>query len=532
VGILCGIALVALALSDLQVPGLPPESSAPSKITYNFSSAAKGLSVAVHPPQDHLVAGHAIPMEVIFSDFTTKPIAVHVSWTAPCFVVTPAQPDDFTVAAGSSYLLNLSVVANCDTGAEPITLYFWTKDFDPPYVSVASIAPIRITAGWEHKLFRVFFLFAALLKTLAIPAVLAWLAFWFQRRSADRDECLKEEQEARDRRESVLTTRIPEYSRIVQEHYLPISRRGDTIESEMPPLLKKVGAIEPGSVEETELKTKAAAAFGALKSDSANELWRVLCAIMLYRARLLKLFSSKGGIYFRSNQAERLFAELLNSFFAAIYQRLQKEDFSEAVAVLDPEERLSSALHRCLNGKGKDAPASGEAVESGFAAGRDAGAAKRAAGRAEVRENLERFERVFDRFKAWILDDPAEFRAYTRLIQLSSRILDFECDRPFYQTGPYSPSNPVEPEQSGWYFDPPLLNFQREMYQFPWRCRPRSIRRFPITSSMCRRNASGDSRPIQFVRLPRSFGRANAKRRLISRLNNLRLSFRFRATLI
>ena len=467
--VLCAVGMVVLSLSGLQIPGLPSDSSNPSKISYSFSSQAKELSVSVHPPQDHLASGESIPMGILIADSTPKAIPVHVSWSAPCFQLTPAQPVDFVVPSANPYLLTLHVTPICDAGPESITLYITSKNDAPAFLGIVSIAPIQLTARWEHSVYRFFFLFSALLRTLAIPSVLAWLAFWFQRRSADRDERLKEEQEARDRRESVLTTRIPEYSKIVQEHYLPISRRGDTIESEMPAILRPVAVVVRGSIEDIELKAHVAAAFGSLSSNTPNELWRVLCAIMLYRARLLKLFSSKGGIYFRSNQAERLFAELLNTFFAGVYKRLLKEDFNESVAVLDADERLSGALHRCLTGRAKDAAVIGTDADGATVMGRTlaSGSAQRAAARAEAKENLERFARVFERFRAWVLEDPAEFRQYTRLIQLSSRILDFECDRPFYQTGPYSPSSPVEPEQSGWYFDPPLLDFQREMYAFP-----------------------------------------------------------------
>jgi len=454
---------------DLQIPGIAEGTSAPAKVTYLVSATGADFSVEVHTPPDHLVEGKAGAASILIANSTGRDLNIPVSWYAPGFEFK-FHPDlkprndaknqaiccFLPVPAFQTVTLELLATPVASEGSHPITLIFWNDaGAKAPTKSVAYIAPIRFTSLWQVHLYRLFFLISAFIRALAVPVVLAGVAYWFNERSKEReteaknrqdqrDKDAKIEQDARDRRNSILTTRIPEYSKIVQEHYLPIARRGDTLESEMLPGLKdpkqwpliggEIGHLMPNRPE---------------PNESPNDLWRLLCAILLYRARLLKLFLAGGGIYFRSNQAERLFADLINQFFGRLYHKLGKERFSEAVALLDPDDLFSRALIQCST--------TGE-----FAKDPD-----KPSRQIEIERNLERFRALFVALKDWIVDDPADFRAYTRLVQLSSRILDFECDRPFYQTGPYRPGGDTKEEADCWYFDPPQLGFEAEHYEIP-----------------------------------------------------------------
>jgi hypothetical protein len=546
--------IVVLAALDIPLPGFPAESAAPAKVTYSASAGSPAVTFSLVAPPDHMIAGQTAPIELLFTNSTAKPVVLDLSWTAGCFSVSPEQPAVIEVPASSSAVRKLDVTPLCDQGAHPLLFDLRPISSDLSFDSLASVAPIQLSSGGNHFLARFFFLVAALLQTLAIPAALALLAYFLQKQAADaqaareaeikaadnkqveRDRLLKEAQEARDRklkeeqeerdrllkdaqdardrklkeeadtrarRESILRLRLQPYFTMVQKHYLPISRRMDSIESEAPNLLASItGPFAPDqrkakieelqkllsveAVEEpvaeaaeaevtapqTAAQALAQAAARALAQAAAaravaqapsqaplqaspqgpsvlpEELWKLLVAILLYRARFLSLAKEAGGIYFRSNQAERVFRDLVQEFFNGIYANLTKEKFSEAVALLDPEDELPAALIKC---------------KSGFLAKKD--------DEAEANRKKELFAGLYESLKQWILADPAEFRAYTRLVQLSSRILDFECDRPFYQTDPVEDGIQGFQRKSGWYFDPPLLDFSPEMYEFPTKLR-------------------------------------------------------------
>ena len=456
--LLSGIGLLAW-FEDWPIPGIPPEPATPAKVAYSVAPGNKDISILVQTPPDHLVEGKAVPVAILITNSTPHDLDVSIGWHAPGYMLSfnPVLNEDrdasnkfrnffVPVPASTTVLVDLRVAAATGSGSYPITLVFWNGP-NSSYKSVAYVAPIRFTSIWQLRTFRLFFLISALIRALAIPVMLAWLAYWFQQKAKEREDKAKELQESRDAwakkaqaahdlGSSIALNRIPEYSKFVREDYLPISRRGDTIEVEMPPALRD-------SQQWKEIGSK----MGHLTADSPmqgvppNEIWRLLCAILLYRARLQKFLLANGGIYFRSNQAERLFADLVNEFFGQLYLRLNKETFSEVVALLDPDDNFPSVLIRCsTTGKFAKDPTEAE----------------------DPAENLQRLRALFSALKEWILQDPADFRGYTRLVQLSSRILDFECDRPFYQT-----SFDEDDEPTSWYFDAPQLGFESEHYEIP-----------------------------------------------------------------
>jgi hypothetical protein len=470
-------ALFALACYEIPIPGMPAEAAAPAKVVYNPPPSAGALAISVLAPPDRLVSGERVPLDILVANPSTHPVAVQLSWMANCFAISGSQPISIAVPALSSVLREIEVEPLCGSGYHPIALYFRPAGAGSPSESVASIAPIQLIASWKHIFFRFLFLFAALLSTLAIPAALACLAYFLQskadqirddraerdrvlqRAQEDRDQVFKQEREARDqrlkqeqddrdRRESILRLRLRGYFAMVQKHYLPISRRMDSIESEAPDLLAAIAG--PFTTEELKKRIEElTAAFDPRSVDAKSiglreDIWKLLCAILLYRARLLSFLISTGGIYFRSNQAERLFTDLVNDFLEGLNAHLGKEEFRDAVDLLDPEDELFAAMRKCKSGE-----IAGGGSEDG------------------IKRNKSLFAGLHDALKGWILASPVEFRAHTRLIQLASRILDFECDRPFYQTDPVDPRTLADHPSSGWYFDPPLLEFTQEMYDFP-----------------------------------------------------------------
>lgn len=467
IGVLGLVASIVLACADIALPGMSAESTTPAKVTYPATPAAADLTVSVLAPPDHLVRGARADLEIVFTNFSAKPQEIQLSWMANCFSFSPNQPLTVHVPATDSRMQRIDVEAVCDEGNHPIALYAQVGAPAATYKSLAAIAPVQMTAVWRLRLFRFLFLISAFLRALVVPAALALLAYFLDRKAdaikkdqADRDARLKDEQDDRERRSSMLRLLLPDYSTMVQKHYLPISRRMDSIEAAMPPLLssiqeplpaaelgKKMGALK---AELDPAAPQVAQGQPAVAAAESPEVWKLLAAILLYRARLLSFLMATGGIYFRSNQAERLFGEIVDSFLDGLNAHLNKEDFREAAGLLDPEDELLSATRKLRSGEvtKKDPPT-------------------------ELLRKKKLFAGLYAALKKWIVDDPAGFRACSRLIQLASHVLSFECARPFYQTDlmmPVDLKNPAEPSRagkSGWYFDPPLLDFSQEMYAIP-----------------------------------------------------------------
>jgi hypothetical protein len=496
------VLLVFLSCFDLPIPGLPAESSAPAKVSY-ASSAVGGLALSVLAPPDHLISGESFSMEVLFTNSSLKPITIQASWMADCFSLSMARPLPIEVPASSSVLRTIAIRPVCSSGFHSIALYFRPVGAEPPFISTASIAPIQFVAAWRHVVFRFFFLVSAFLRALAIPAALAWLAYIlnqkaeeikaqrarqaedFEEAQKERDSRLKAEQDDREYRGNILRLLLPEYSAFVQNHYLPISRRMNRIEQEVVKLLGN--GIDPNEIatKRDELKAAIDSYDIQAKSDSSqgasavnldaallvNGLWMLLFAILLYRQRLRSFLRKKGGIYFRSNEAEQLFSVLLNEFFPEIEMHLGKERMSAAMGWLDLADEPETAAMKW----GPAAQSQANVAPTEMPGGDKE---KEEREKAEMKWKRAEFSLLHESLKQWIITEPSHFRAYTRMVQLSSTILGFECNRPFYQTDPVEPNaasnpanpagNPVAPERnSGWYFDAPQIRLKAEMYEIP-----------------------------------------------------------------
>ena len=445
--LLCGgIAIVAslgvLAWNDVPIPGIPSDSPAPAKVAYAASGLPEGLSVSILAPPDHLVFDRGVPMELIFTNSTEKQASFSMSWIADCFSFSERQPVEVQVSANDSTFKRILVTPTCPDGFHPISLYVQSPGAEPARRALGSIAPMQLIPAWKHIVFRFFFLIAAFLRVLAIPVALALLAYLLNRKA----DALKEDQDDRERRGSVLRLLLPEYSARVQKHYLQICRRMDGIESEIPHMLSCIDSPMTEEKRSEEVKKLRAALNPAPEGPMADrsELWKLLSAILLYRSRMLSFLKATGGVYFRSNQAEKLFVDLINAFLAGLNEHLVKDKFRDATGLIDPQDELLDVSRKLR---------SGEVTEWDSIA--------------NIALKKKLFADLHNDLKSWVLENPQGFLACSRLIQLANRILAFECNRPFYQTDLTDPKQSSESHNSGWYFDPPQLEFEPEMYAFP-----------------------------------------------------------------
>jgi hypothetical protein len=240
------------------------------------------------------------------------------------------------------------------------------------------------------------------------------------------------EQTRRAERQEILTHLLPEYIKRVQEHYLPIARRIQTVEDEWEGLEAAWKKSPP----------KQGEALAQLPDKPEEDsLTRTLSAILLMRRRVQFLLIKEGGVFFRTSIGEEIFDLCISEFFDQCRKHLGKDAFESASTALDPATTLPLTIRQVFG------PVVAEANPD-----------KPAAAPLWGLEEL-------TKFYSWVADaadGQYTFDRYVNLLKLSRQLLGFECDRTFYQTDP-------DPQKgaSGWYFDPPSLDIRDDMCRIP-----------------------------------------------------------------
>jgi hypothetical protein len=292
------------------------------------------------------------------------------------------------------------------------------------------------------------------LKDLIWPVVLALLAFILQEiqrnRDASAEKIAADQQKAetdrsRDRelemtrraeRLEMLTHLLPEYISLVQDHYLPIARRMQTVNQEWTEFKKQwLAADSTLPAELTEIP----------REPDKNAYTQLLTSILLMRRRQQSLNNSKGGIFFRSSIGEEIFADCISEFFRKCHEFFNgdRNAFESLALQLKPDATLPDSIHVLFPSSPASEKKEAQAEEPT---------------QAEILKILQDFQKK-------ISPTPGkkfEFERYINLVRLCEQILSFEGDRTFYQTQP-----DPEKESSGWYFDAPVFEITDEMLNIP-----------------------------------------------------------------
>ncbi len=363
------------------------------------------------------------------------------------------------------------------------------------FEAVASTSPIVFPTDaqlrWDRGLHAVQAGYN-LLKDLAWPIVLAVLGFVFQRILADqadartdqkaieegeatkRAEKAAQEETRRAQRLQILTHLLPEYMALVQQHYLPIARRIQTVESEWnghhaaiaPPAAAAGTAVQqpsppPIAVQQSAQAavTQQAAASPVATQPAApqtpaqpvapeNDSYaRLFTAILLLRSRQLYLYEKKGGIFFRTSTGEEIFANCISEFTEKCQKLFGKDAFEAAAGSLDPEAKHPDAVRWFFE------PRRPRPVDP--------------AKRSHTEAPLPDMQAMLAAFHGWAADPGMKLDI--NLLRLCDKVLSFECDRIFYQTDPDQKMKPgaTVNDASGWYFDAPQLAIDASMLQLP-----------------------------------------------------------------
>jgi hypothetical protein len=402
------------------IPGLAPEKISPATVTYSKMPQGAALSVSLEAPPSRLAADASSPLELVLTNASAAAIRVIQMNSAGCPRVAVGLTLPADIGPHESLRQTGTLSAPCASGQYSLRLSLqWEEPAAKArYAGFVSTSPIAVATRFDEALPRYFSIVAGLLRNFGWPVVLALLGFWWQEHQGNRDHMIKEQQDARDSRGRILGTVLPEYTKLVQEHYLSISRR--LLEAE----------VEAGKYLDQVASTVAAG------SPITTQPERLLAAILLTRVQTEKLMLDRGGIHFVSSIAEQLLGEASLAFRNKCYTVMGQDDFGAGIELLDAADTLTAALRKCR---------AGTVFQS----------------------------QLLPRFSVWVHTGTAEFQTFLRLLQIVNVVFVFECNRPFYQVGPVGADPGAATNRYNWYVDPPRLEYEADLYDVPTGLRPK-----------------------------------------------------------
>jgi hypothetical protein len=416
------------------IPGLAAEKIAPVSVTQSALPPESHLRIAVLPPLDRRYQGHSGPLELLLENDGDDAgvLTASGSGSGGCIQLVTAKVEagegisidahgavSIRVHAHDASTLKIPIDTTCTSEhlphSEPLELaYKWSVSLIPPnqgktadrhttnsaetFAGSIATSPLTVTSHRAEFYQHAAAICDQLAKDFTWPVLLAVLGFLTQTKLAVRSD-----------RQQIFNTLLPSFSELVQRHYLPIARRMQIIALE-------ADLIAPSSAE----------------PGVRIAIERTFCAILLMRRRMQYLFSTKGGIFFRSSVAEKLFSICVSSFYGKFQEAAGSRGECELLAVsLDPGCTLEQAMSSIFS----------------FAIGSAAGP-------------------LLAGFSAWAIDESgqksAEFESFLAVNGLALAVLNFESNRIYYQTDHKGARSGSE-----WYFDPPQLEFVPDMAMIP-----------------------------------------------------------------
>lgn len=263
--------------------------------------------------------------------------------------------------------------------------------------------PILVTSGFAASVHRLLALGASLASKFTWPILIAFLTIAGQNALARRGE-----------RQQIRTSRLDALTTLMQDHYLPITRRIATV------------TIEANDFFEAR---KHFASLPASSDAAVFHHQRLFTAVLLMRRRILSLVESKGGVFFPRPLAEEIFTASYGYFYGQFKSSTGDADHCESLAMrLDLNFQLHEA-HALIFPPRRPIP--------------------------------EQTKQALAGFSAWIETSitPYEFERYLVFLSLAKAVMLFEFDRVQYET-----HAPVFEQR---FLDPPQFAFTGNLERLP-----------------------------------------------------------------
>jgi hypothetical protein len=188
---------------------------------------------------------------------------------------------------------------------------------DRHYTGSITTEPILVTSAWAAFVQRLLALASSLASKFTWPILIAFLTIVGQNALARRGE-----------RQQIRNNRLDALTSLMQQHYLPITRRMETVTIEsqkLPPLRRNLQEALNAPTPDPALTHAAAEAF-------TFQSRRIFAAILLMRKRILCLIESKGGVFFPSPLAEEIFTGGYSYFYGQFKTSIKDSDHCETLA--------------------------------------------------------------------------------------------------------------------------------------------------------------------------------------------------------
>ncbi len=377
VGVVLAVAVFLGLVSGL-LPGIPDPQQKALTVFYRPNAGKEGLSLYLQPPMSMLqVEGRSQALAMQFTNYQSTPVQlldVHVE-PSNCFTLRFNRPGPLTVMPNQSVVLLPRLAARAgveedSTRCHQQSLNFvYSWDGAESRVNTNSVSTSPVTLIARWKEFAERLLHALDAIVISVSLPLfLGLLNYLYQRSADRRA---QQETALARNLQVWKEILPSIIKLVTQHYVPISRKMDIVTEE----IVKLESHDPAQ---------------------GGSTLNVLAALLLLRRAVWELYQQNGGWYLRSKRAEQLCTNLADrlwdecdSYCRTVEFRNLAEGFTREDTFFTIRDHLSSPTVTPE--------------------------------RRQLRNDFE-----------YALRDPRKLDRIKRLLSLSTRVLDFECDRPLY----------------------------------------------------------------------------------------------------
>lgn len=273
----------------------------------NDSGDPKGLVVHGWADKNTLGPDETLYVVWTFENHSGDSIPVQVYLAAPGFESVKLPQPSFSIAAGSLKTIPLELHP-LEGGEFRVTGRYQT----PSVAGQTVLGPVDIaTPGrrFIHIARQVY----AVLKDLALPILLAYLAYFFQKRQKERDDAISGAREEREYRVQVRNVQLPRFQEYAENHYLPITRALRLLQDQF-----KLACHENG--------------------PSQDELGLLLYRLALFLKRMQLLRDQRGGVFFQASRPELILQSAWFSFNFHVEEKLGLKDRDEILALTRPDD--------------------------------------------------------------------------------------------------------------------------------------------------------------------------------------------------
>lgn len=266
----------------------------------NDSGDPKGLLVHGSADKNTLGPDETLYVDWTFENHSSNQVTVQISFAAPGFENVKLAEPVFSIPPGR--LKPIQVLLHpLEGGQFRLTGRYKTESAAGQTV----LGPVEVvTLG--RRITRVLRQAYTVIKDLALPLLLAYLAYIFQKRQKDRDDLVKQNADDREYKVQVRNIQLPRFQEYAEKHYLPIIASIRLLRRDFEP------------------------------SEPRLEL--VLYRLAIFLKRMQRLREERGGVFFQDRKAESILQAAWFCFNHHVEEKLGLENRDALLALTRLDE--------------------------------------------------------------------------------------------------------------------------------------------------------------------------------------------------